>query len=27
LKSGAEVAVKLEYHKVDPSLLRDELEI
>ncbi|KAL9621089.1 MAG: hypothetical protein Q9160_004474 [Pyrenula sp. 1 TL-2023] len=26
LKSGAEVAVKLEYHRVDPSLLCDEFE-
>lgn len=27
LKSGEEVAVKLEHHRVDPSLLQDEYEI
>lgn len=27
LNSGKEVAVKLEYHMIDPSLLRDEYEI
>ena len=27
LKTGEEVAVKLEHHSVDPSLLRDEFEI
>lgn len=27
LKTGEEVAVKLEHHSIDPSLLRDEFDI